>query len=594
MAIEKDAAVSGDVFPEGCNDFEELIITGRVYVDKTSYLEDLLNSGTEVAQIQRPRRFGKTLTMSMLSCFLEMNYQHPGDRSRPERLFKDLAISKNKAFCAKHMGRYPVISLSFKNADGETFHDAVKAIIRGFAGLSDKFAFLARRDDLDTVFLQRIRDLNTGKARVFRNDGNFESSIWCLLLSFLGDLAKCLHQAFNKPPVIIIDDWDHPLQKATARGYYTDMIDIIQGILSAALKDSSDIFKGFITGVHHISYQSIYSGFNNYVESNITNESHAELMGFTKDETATLLKTLGMESRLPDVIDWYGGYIIAGNDMVCPRSVMEYLSRALNAEHDPAAFPPENIRTNSSSDDIIELSMKNRRWRSLERLQHLLEGKTEEIALRTFTSYPVITADTDFDTIATLMLHTGYLTVAGDAVPSARNRAVVRIPNKEVLERFSEKAKTLFSERNPEWLDKALKITAAFFAGEADKASDIIEDMLVSFISIRNTGYEYFYHGFMLGILSMTITNRMSMESNGESGNGFSDIVIKNSKTGKAVILEFRKCERDTPLETEKICREALKQIEINHYDQVLKKEYPEVFKYGIAFVKKGCRVIKA
>ena len=290
MGIKKDAAISGDVFPEGCNDFEKLIKSGMVYVDKTSCLEELLNSGSQVPMILRPGKFGKTLFMSMLSCFLEMNYQNPRDRRRQRKLFKDLAISENKAFCAKHMGRYPVISLSFKDADGETFQDAVKAIIRVFAGLSDKFDFLTRRDDLDTVFLQRIRDLNAGKVRVFGNDGNFESSIWCLLLSYLGDLAKCLHQAFNKPPVIIIDDWDHPLQKATARGYYTDMIDIIQGILSAALKDSSDIFKGFITGVHHISYQSIYSGFNNYDLCSINDPFCCDFIGFTKDETADLFK----------------------------------------------------------------------------------------------------------------------------------------------------------------------------------------------------------------------------------------------------------------------------------------------------------------
>ena len=594
MAIEKDAAVSGDVFPEGCNDFEELISTGRVYVDKTSYLEDLLNSGTEVAQILRPRRFGKTLTMSMLSCFLEMNYQHPGDRSRPERLFKDLAISKNKAFCAKHMGRYPVISLSFKNADGETFHDAVKAIIRGFAGLSDKFAFLARRDDLDTVFLQRIRDLNTGKARVFRNDGNFESSIWCLLLSFLGDLAKCLHQAFNKPPVIIIDDWDHPLQKATARGYYTDMIDIIQGILSAALKDSSDIFKGFITGVHHISYQSIYSGFNNYDLCSINDPFCCDFIGFTKDETADLLKRLNLKNRLPDIIAQYGGYNFAGADMVCPEGVIRFLAQAFRPGNNSAAFLPENFRINSNESDIIEICMKSLRSNSLERLQHLLEGQTEEIVLRKFTSYPAITANTDFDTFATMMLHTGYLTVARDAVPSARNRAVVKIPNNEVLECFSDKAETIFSEGNPEWLEKAMTLRDTLLSGDTEQAQDIMNAMLRRFISARDTSHGYYYHMFLSGVLSITSAEDIDVISQIEEGDGYPDIIIDNTRNREAVILELKKADGKKYSQLEKWAEEALDQIKTHDYDRDFRdRKYRKIFSFGISFFGKECLALK-
>ena len=594
MGVKKDAAASEDVFPIGISDFEKLISNGMVYIDKTSYLEKLLNPGIGVALMLRPRRFGKTLTMSMLSCFLEMNYQHPEDRSRPERLFKDLAIYKNKAFCDKHMGRYPVISLSFKEVEGDTFEDAVEMIVAIFAELAAKFEFLTKKKELDTVFLRRIKDCNHGIIPVFKPDGTFARTIASLIKFFVKNLTNCLKEVFNQDPVIIIDEYDVPLQKATAGGYYDKMLKVIRGILSASLKDNNaNIHKGFVTGCLRIAHQSIFTGINNFKANSIHDEFLSGFIGLTKDETEKLLRQHGMTNRLQDAVEWYDGYCFGGTDMLCPWSVLNFTEDALNSSN-PASFQPQNYWANSSGNDIIELCMKHPRPQDAERLQHLLEGKTEEIILREFTSYPAITSDTDFDTFATLMLHTGYLTVAGDAVPSARNRAVVRIPNKEVLECFSDKLEPLFSKSNPEWLDKALKITGAFFAGEADKASDIIEDMLVSFISIRDTGYEYFYHGFMLGILSMTITNRMSMESNRESGNGFSDIIIKNSKTGKAVILEFKKCDRDTPLETEKVCREALKQIEINRYDHDLKKDYPEVLKYGIAFVKKGCRVIKA
>ncbi len=583
-------------FAVGIENFEELRTKKLVYIDKTSYLEDLVQR-SKVTLLLRPRRFGKTLSMSMLASFLEINYQHPEDKSRPERLFKDLAVYKNKAFCDEYMGRFPVISISLKSVQGKDFAGAMNRLLDMVLGpLFEKFNFLlyssmqskAAKKSLASridFFLDGNRDLT--KKTVMTKAVRLASSSVFFLSEMLSKECKC-------KTVIIIDEYDVPLQKAKVNGYYDDMLDVIKEMLGSSLKSDDSMEMGYVTGCLRIAHQSIFTDINNFDEFGINDASYSRFIGLAKDEAIKLLRQCGMENRLHDVLEWYDGYNFAGHSMLCPWSVLKFLSRALDAEHDPAIFQPENYWANSSGNDIIEICMKHPRPKDIERFQHLLEGKTEEIALREFTTYPAITSDTDFDTFATLMLHTGYLTVAKDAVPSEKYRAVVKIPNKEVLECFSEKAKTLFSESNPEWLEKACKIMAAFFAGEADKASDIIEDMLVSFISIRDTGYEYFYHGFMLGILSMTITNRMSMESNRESGNGFSDIIIKNSKTGKAVILEFKKCDRDTPLETEKVCREALKQIEINRYDQDLKKDYPEVLKYGIAFVKKGCRVIKA
>ncbi|MEE3422584.1 MAG: AAA family ATPase [Succinimonas sp.] len=582
-------------FEAGIENFEELRTQKLVYIDKTSYLEDLVQR-SKVMLLLRPRRFGKTLSMSMLSCFLEMNYQHPEDRSRPERLFKDLDVYKNKAFCNEYMGRYPVLSITLKSIEGSDFAEAMKEMLSLLLELLNKYAFLQKSSNQEEGNKLSLRSMiKICSRRDFRlgNKDNMDTAI-DIAKNAMKLLSDMLYAEYEKEAVIIIDEYDVPLQKAKVNGYYDKMLKVIKGMLGKALKSNNSLAKGYVTGCLRIAHQSIFTDINNFDEFGINDATYSRFIGLSRDEAIKLLCQCGMENRLLDVLEWYDGYNFAGHSMLCPWSVLKFLSRALDEDHDPAAFKPENYWANSSGNDIIEICMKHPRPKDIERFQHLLEGKSEEIALREFTTYPAITSDTDFDTFATLMLHTGYLTVVSDAVPSEKYRAVVKIPNKEVLECFSEKAKTLFSESNPEWLDKACKITAAFFAGEADKASDIIEDMLVSFISIRDTGYEYFYHGFMLGILSMTITNRMSMEYNRESGNGFSDIVIKNSKTGKAVILEFKKCERDTPLETEKVCREALKQIEINHYDQELKKEYPKVLKYGIAFVKKGCQVIKA
>ena len=617
MGTKKAAAATGDVFPIGMTDFEKLISKGKVYIDKTSYLEELLNSGTAVALILRPRRFGKTLTMSMLSCFLEMNYQNPEDRSRPERLFKDLAIYKNKAFCDEYMGRYPVISISFKDAEGKTFQDAVEMIVSIFAEQAAKFEFLTKKKELDTVFLRRIKDCKHGKTRVFKRDGTFAEGMASLINLFIKDLANCLKKAFNKDPVIIIDEYDVPLQKATARGYYTDMLDVIRLILSSALKDNdTNIFKGFVTGCLRIAHQSIFTGVNNFDTYGINDTIYSGFIGLTKDETAGLLKRYGMETRLPDVTEWYDGYNFAGTGMLCPWSVIKFMSRALRPDNNPATFQPENYWANSSGNNIIDICMRYPDSSDLERIENLMHNGTETITLKTFTSYPEINCNTSFDTFATLMLHTGYFTVVKGTVADESEmslnsssacddneiirKAVIKIPNKEVLQSFLEKAESIFSKDNPEWTQRAAELLEALFSGDAKKVQDIIDDMLMRFISNRDAmSGEGYYHGFMTSVLGIAAgtagtarnrINRVEMESEKDAGNGFSDIILSKVFEGKAVILEFKKCEIGTPNAFKKMCREALKQIDDKKYEYRYRTSgYQDIKKYGIAFYGKQC-----
>ncbi|MEE3423334.1 MAG: AAA family ATPase, partial [Succinimonas sp.] len=575
-------------FIPGIEDFEELISEKVIYIDKTSYLEDLIRS-SHVALILRPRRFGKTLTMSMISCFLEMNYQNPEDRSRPERLFKGLDVSRNKKFCDEYMGRFPVISISFKDVEGDTFEDAVDMIVGIFAELAAKFEFLAKKEELDTVFLRRIRDCNNGIVPVFNSDGTFVRSIAALIKLFVRNLTICLNQAFNKAPILLIDEYDVPLQKAQAAGYYDRMLRIIRGILSSALKTNSSISKAFVTGCLRIAHQSIFTGVNNFDEYGVNDKIYSGFIGLTKDETVSILKTHGMENRFPDVIEWYDGYNFGGTGMLCPWSVLKFMSRALRPENDPAVFQPENYWANSSGNDIIDLCMSHPGGQDLDRLQNLLEGKTEEIALREFTSYPDITSNTDFDTFATLMLHTGYLTVVKDAVPSEKNRAVVRIPNKEILECFSEKVKTLFSESNPEWRGMSQELRDSLFDGNAAKVSEIINKMLQAFISVRDFGSEGFYHGFITGVLGITAGSSKELKSNRESGNGYFDLAIMDERISAAVIMEFKISERIKASVRKKECIEALNQIERNDYDSEFRDDYDTIKKFGIVFFKKTC-----
>ena len=574
-------------------DFENLI-TRRLYIDKTSFLEDLVHRAA-VLQILRPRGFGKTLSMSMLASFLEMNYLNPEDRSRPERLFKDLAVCKNKAFCDEYMGRFPVIMISLKSVQGKDFPEAMKAMMRVLGALHSKFAFLADSDKQFDGFRDSFKEtieICCSDSFDLKDSDNMSTAVSIAKTSLLF-LSEMLHTQYDRRAFIIVDGYDDPLEAATQNGYYDKMLNVIAGMLETALKTNYHLENGFVTGKLHISFQSIYSGFNNYVETNITNNSYAEFMGFTKDETAALLKTLGMENRLQDVMEWYGGYNFAGNEMLCPGSVTKFLSRALNAKPEPAAFRPESFRANSGINDILEILMKSPRWDSLERLQHLLEGKAAEIDLRDFTSYPNITSKTDFDTGAALLLHMGYLTIAREAVPSDKYRTAVKIPNKEVLKLFSDKADTIFSAGNPEWLAKAMTLRDSLLNGDADQAQDIMNAMLRRFISARELGSKAFYREFMTRALGVTTRAEMKLAFSDEGDKECFDLVIRDDSVSSAVIMKGSISESSRASARSRECTKALQQIEESNYNSELKEGYDAVRKLGIVFFKKICVIME-
>ncbi|MBQ8977550.1 MAG: AAA family ATPase [Succinivibrionaceae bacterium] len=492
------------------------------------------------------------------------------------------------------MGRYPVISISFKDVDGKNYQDAVNRIIAVFAKLAEKFDFLTRRDELDTLFLKQIRDLNAGKIPVFRSDGNFDGTNINLILDFLSNLALCLKKTFDKPAVVIIDEYDVPLHKAQVNGYYDDLLRVIREILGVALKDNSEnIFKGFITGCLGISHQGIFTGFNNYMTFGIQDRFLSGFIGFTREETENLLKQSGMENRIHDVLEWYDGYNFAGNDMLCPWSVLNFMVYALSSR-DPATFQPQNYWANSSGNDIIELCMKNPGRKETECIQSLLDGKNEQITLREFTSYPSISSHTDFNNFATLMLHTGYLTVAKDSNPSETKRVSVRIPNREILECFSDKAEIIFSGSNPQWLEKAVILRDALLNGDCEQAQNIMNNMLRKFISVRDPGHEYYYHMFLSGVLSITSDDDLDVKSQIEQGDGYPDIIIDNLMRREAVILELKKADGREISKLKSAAGTALEQIRNKNYDREFKeREYRRIIRFGVSFYGKECLVLK-
>jgi hypothetical protein len=363
-------------------------------------------------------------------------------------------------------------------------------------------------------------------------------------------------------------------------------------MLGNALKTNNSMEKGFVTGCLRIAFQSIFTDFNNFVTCGFDDAPYSEFIGLTKNETAELLKKCGMENRINDVQTWYDGYNIAGSDMLSPWSVLNFLSNAHLPGNNPATFMPENYWANSSGNDIIELCMRHPNSSDSQRLQNLIDGKTEEIEPTEFTTYPEISTKTDFDTFATLMLHTGYFTRARNVKATNENSTIIKIPNKEILNCFENKAKYLFGRKNSEWMEKAYSLRDALFAGEPENVQKIIDSMLMTFISFRDASCENYYHGFMTGVLSMVTTTDLSLKSNQESGNGYSDIILTKKEGKIAVILEFKKSGDDRFITQDKVCDEALDQIQSNQYDFHLKQNgCNKILKYGIAFYGKGCTV---
>ena len=596
--------ITSDNIPVGVTDFEKLRNLNAVYIDKTPFLKSLLTSSTEVFLLLRPRRFGKTLSMSMLENFLELNYKNPEDRSRQEALFKGLKVCTGKEYKElrdKFMGRYPVISISLKSVQGSDFQKAMKSLLGLVGRLYSKYTFLYKSRKLDPVDIETLRRriaICKDESLDLSQKNNMDAAYVIAeeSLQFLNDL---LFAEYGIQSVIIVDEYDVPLQKATVNGYYDEMLKVIKELLGNALKDNKNLFRGYVTGCLRIAHQSIFTDINNFDCYCLGEAPYADFIGLTKAETENLLKKCGMENRLPEVLAWYDGYngIAAdsiGNGMLCPWSVLKFLSRALAEGNDPATFRPQNFWANSSGNDIIEICMRHPRDTDTMKIQNLLEGNTEEITLREFTSYPQITARSSFDIFGTLMLYTGYFTVVRGAVPEAPNRAVIKIPNKEIRQCFFEKAGEIFNQDNDEWFSQGLDLRDSFLNGDADRAEEIAGKMLRLFVSVRDTAYESFYHGFLAGVLGMTGSSGISITSNQENGDGFSDVIIKNNPARIAAILEFKKSVSNDPDVMDSLCNKALKQIEDLSYDRDLKSTCRVIHKYGIAFYQKTCRIIGA
>ncbi|SPT68242.1 Predicted AAA-ATPase [Anaerobiospirillum thomasii] len=585
----------------GCEIFEKLIESNAYYVDKTSYLKNLLESSDEVenALFTRPRRFGKTLNMSMIKAFCELDYKNPGDTTYQQKLFIDngrnLAVAQDeyKELRDKVMGQLPVIYVSFRGVEGSCFYEAVEKLVIKIFNLYEAFAFLLdnpkisdnRKIIFSTIFDFCANNLNLSADLTKLND----AVTYCGL--FIPNLAKMLYLAYGTKVLILIDEYDVPLQKAVVakEPYYDEMLAIIRDISVNTFKQDPDawLYKGIITGCLKIAHQSVFTDANNFTTFNVNDELYSSFFGFTQEQTDKIISDFGVESKKDEIKKWYNGYRFGNDYVYCPWSLMEYCAASKrNGSNEPKPF-----WVNTSGNDIITLYTKNsieaKKQGNIDKLQDLMDGKSIDIELSEFTVYPDIKSGLKFNAFSTMLLQTGYVTLSDDSPLTDNVR--IKIPNYEVRMAFESRLGVLYSEDDATWSAQGYNLLDALLCNDIAKAQDIINTVLKTYISIRHSGHEQYFHGFMQGLLIEAVTDcGITMLDESESGLGYSDIILKDSSNDRAVILEFKRATTDDCLE---VANEATDQIIEKKYADLFSAQYKHVYGIGIGFFKKKCKI---
>ncbi|SPT70222.1 AAA family ATPase [Anaerobiospirillum thomasii] len=592
---------NGTVVLSGEEDFANHILNNGYYVDKTYYLNDLfMNRGDKNTLFTRPRRFGKTLNMSMIKTFCELDYQNPGDTTYQQKLFIDngrnfaVALDEYKELRDKVMGQLPVIYVSFKGIEGLCFKEAIEEFLNIIYEVYDNFLFLEESSilsDNDKKRFRKIYNVCTDEVYNLDESKSLNKAVSCCK-SFIRILAFLLHKEFKRQVLILIDEYDVPLQKAVVakEPYYDEMLSIIRSISISVFKQQGNpwLYKGIVTGCLRIAHQSVFTDANNFTTFNVTDELYSSFIGFTQEETDKILCDFGEESKRDEIKKWYNGYRFGNDNIYCPWSLMKYCAALKqNGSNEPEAF-----WVNTSGNDIITLYTKNsieaKKQGNIDKLQDLMDGKSIDIELSEFTVYPDIKSGLKFNAFSTMLLQTGYVTLADDS--ALRGNVRVKIPNYEVRKAFENRLGVLYSEDDATWSAQGYNLLDALLCNDIAKAQDIINTVLKTYISIRHSGHEQYYHGFMLGLLIEAVTDcGITMLDESESGLGYSDIILKDFMHKRAVILEFKRAgDEDLCLRT---ANDATEQIIKKRYADLFDTQYTQVYGIGIGFCRKYCEI---
>ena len=556
--------------PVGFDDFKKIRENHFYYVDKTQLIEHLLQKWGEVNLFTRPRRFGKTLNMSMLKNFFEIGTD--------ETLFEGLYISENQNLCEEYMGKYPVIFLSMKDVDGLTYDEAENALIQLIGSEAARFPFLLNSDKLSETEKEQYRGFTIIQNGKYCIDKGF-------LISSLKVLAQLLYKHYDQKAIILIDEYDVPLDKAFQHGYYKEMVSLIRGLFGQALKTNSFLQFAVLTGCLRVSKESIFTGLNNFKVYSADDVQYDEEFGFTTEDVKKILAAYNQQDHFEEMKEWYDGYHFGNADIYCPWDVINYIDDLMS----DSKAKPKAYWINSSGNDLVKRFIDKADTTTRDEIEQLITGKAVQKRIRLDLTYDEI--DNSAENVWSVLFTTGYLTRLGE---SENGMYKLVIPNKEVLE--------VFVLQIREWFDRVVandqastkKINCGFLEGKVEDIEQELTMFLGETISVldtkaRNEEKEIFYHGILIGILKSK--SDWAVRSNRESGDGFADILVKPKNPDAGIIMELKYANSFNNLD--QACERALEQIKDRRYDQALREDgRNEILAYGIAFYKKRCKVV--
>lgn len=549
--------------PVGIDDFKKIREAGFYYVDKTKLIEQLLQSWGEVTLFTRPRRFGKTLNMSMLKSFFEIGAE--------KSLFQGLYISEKEKLCAEYMGKYPVIFLSLKGVEGLHFADAQKMLMTIINNEVRRHYYLKTSDKLT------VEDRKQFEKMLLNEDVN--------LVDSLRLLSQLLYLHYDQKVVILIDEYDVPLDKAFKNGYYQEMVSLIRGLFGQALKTNEFLQFAVLTGCLRVSKESIFTGLNNFEINSIVDIEHEEGFGFTDAEVMQMLKYYHCTNRYSDIKEWYDGYHFGNADIYCPWDVINFVKKLLtDSNAKPSAF-----WINSSGNDLVKLFVDKADQSTKDEIERLVAGESVTKRIRLDLTYDEI--ENSIDNVWSVLFTTGYLTNIGN--PESGVYELV-IPNREVHEVFVLQIQEWF-QRSVAKEESMPEFSKAILEADAEglqKQLNVIMSRMISVLDTkaREEQKENFYHGLLLGLLRGSNPDWL-IKSNRESGDGYSDILIEPENPDAGIIIEVKYAASISGLD--KACENAMAQIKNRRYDETLRENGRcDILAYGIAFHKKRCRMV--
>ena len=549
--------------PIGIENFEDMIKENYYYVDKTGLLKQLLNEHGLVNLFTRPRRFGKSLNMSMLKYFFEIG--------NDQAIFEGLEISKDKELCDQYQGKFPVISVSLKGAEAGNYEDAKAMMKYIMAAESRRLYDRMSGDKLSEKQKEQMKSLMSDNMK----DTELMTALWIL--------SSILKEYYGKKVIILIDEYDVPLDKAFENNYYNEMIILLRNMLKQSLKTNDNLYMAVLTGCLRIARESIFTGLNNFNIFSITDQYFDEYFGFTDKEVKEILQYYKVPEAFEQTKKWYDGYRFGNTDIYCPWDVINHC-RALKVEPDAT---PQPYWINTSGNYIVKRFIEKANQQTRREIEQLIEGKAIQKEIRLELTYNEL--DSTIENLWSVLFATGYLTQQGK--PQGRTYSLI-IPNESIRQIFIEQIQEWFKETTRKDENRLKDFCKAFEEGNAEAIEEQFNNYLMKTISIRDTfttKKENFYHGVLLGLLSYDPD--WYITSNQESGDGYSDIMIEAEQARIGIIIEVKYAENIKTLD--KACQKALKQIKEKNYDQKLEEEgYETILNYGIACYKKRCKVL--